>query len=65
MRKKRQSSQQCRLALLGPMGVKAVCRTLMKLTPVVSFTNVPLTAFALTDPKSAKKSDNLPVFLRF
>jgi len=29
---KRQSSQQCCLALLGPTGVKAVGRTLMKLT---------------------------------
>jgi len=32
MRKKRQSSQQCCLALLGPTGIKAVQRTLMKLT---------------------------------
>jgi len=30
---KRQSSQQCCLALLGPTGVKAIRRTLMKLTP--------------------------------
>jgi len=30
---KRLSSQQCRLALLGPTGVKAVRRMLMKLTP--------------------------------
>ncbi len=30
---KRQSSQQCRLALLGPTSVKAVRKTLVKLTP--------------------------------
>ncbi len=35
MRKKRQSSQQCHLALLGPMSVKAASRTLVKLTPDV------------------------------
>jgi len=34
---KRQSSQQCRLALLGPTGIKAVRRTLMKLTPCQVF----------------------------
>jgi hypothetical protein len=33
MRKKRQSSQQCHLALLGPTSVKAVSKTLVKLTP--------------------------------
>jgi hypothetical protein len=32
---KRQSSQQCRFALLGPMGIKAALRMLMKLTPDV------------------------------
>jgi len=31
--KKRQSSQQCHLALLGPMSVKAARKTLVKLTP--------------------------------
>ncbi len=31
--KKRQSSQQCHLALLGPTSVKAVGKTLVKLTP--------------------------------
>jgi len=34
MRKKRQSSQQCHLALLGPTSVKAASKTLMKFTPV-------------------------------
>jgi len=33
MRKKRQSSQQCHLALLGPTRVKAAPKTLVKLTP--------------------------------
>jgi len=33
MRKKRQSSQQCGLALLGPTSVKAARKTLVKLTP--------------------------------
>ena len=36
MCKKRQSSQQCRLAVLWPTSVKAVRRTLMKLTPGVN-----------------------------
>jgi len=33
MRKKRQSSQQCHLALLGPMSVKAAHKMFIKLTP--------------------------------
>jgi len=33
MRKKRQSSQQCHLAFLGPRSVKAACKTLVKSTP--------------------------------
>jgi len=33
MCKKRQSSQQCCLALLGPMSVKATRKMLMKLSP--------------------------------
>jgi len=37
---KRQSSQQCRLALLGPTGVKAVRIMLMKLTPGVNYINI-------------------------
>jgi len=36
MRKKRQSSHQYHLALLGPTSVKAARRTLMKLTPSIS-----------------------------
>jgi len=32
MHKKRQSSQQCHLALLGPTSVKAARKTLVKLT---------------------------------
>jgi len=35
MRKKRQSSQQFYLALLGPKRVKAVHKTLVKMTPDV------------------------------
>jgi len=33
VRKKRQSSWQCRLALLGPTSIKAARKTLVKLTP--------------------------------
>jgi len=40
MRKKRQSSWQCRLALLGHTSVKAAHKTLVKLTPGVNFTNI-------------------------
>ncbi len=40
---KRRLSQQCHLALLGPMSVKAACKTLVKLTPGVNFTNILLT----------------------
>jgi len=43
---KRQSSQQCRLALLGPTFVKAVCRALMKSTPGLNFINILLEHFA-------------------
>jgi len=39
MRKKRQSSQQCCLALFGSTSVKVVRKTLMKLTPDGSTTN--------------------------
>ena len=38
----------------------------MKLTPyVVDFPNIIRAAFALPDPKSAKDTDDLTVFLRF
>jgi len=46
MRKKRQSSWQCRLALLGPTSVKAACKTLVKLTP----------ALYLSDTRQCKKN---------
>jgi len=36
MRKKRQSSQQYHLALLGPTSVKAARKMLVKLKPVVN-----------------------------
>jgi len=45
MRKKRQSSWQCCLALLGPMSVKAARKTLVKLTPGVNFINIIHTNF--------------------
>ncbi len=60
--RKKQSSQQCCLALWEPTGVKAVRWPLMKLSPGVNFINVLQTAFLCTDPKSAKKNDNLTVF---
>jgi len=40
MRKNRQSSWQCCLTLLGPTSVKAVHKTLMKLSPGVNFINI-------------------------
>ncbi len=49
-----QSSQQCHLTLLGPMSVKAVCRTLMKLRSRLDFINVLCTAFALVDSESVR-----------
>jgi len=55
MRKKRQSSRQCHLALLGPTSVKGARKTLVKLTPGVNFTNILRKAFMRKDPKSAKK----------
>ncbi len=37
----------------------------MKLTSEVNFTNAPLTAFTLLDPKNVKNTDNLTGFLCF
>jgi len=51
--------------LLGSTSVKAECRMLMKLTPGVDFINVLWAAFMHADPKSAKKTDNLTLFLLF
>jgi hypothetical protein len=39
-KRKSQSSRQYLFTLLGSAGVKAVCRTLMKLSPGVNFTNL-------------------------
>ncbi len=50
-----QLSHQYLFTLSGSESVKAVRRTLMKLTTGVNFTNVLLAGFALTDPKSAKR----------
>jgi len=44
---------------------KAARKMLMKLTAVVNFINVLRAAFVLADPESAKKTDNLIVFLCF
>jgi hypothetical protein len=55
MCKKRESSLQCRLALLGPTSAKSVLNTLVKLTPGLNFINVLCTAFTLIDPKSVKR----------
>ncbi len=49
--------------LLGAAGIKAVHRTLMKLSPGVNSINVLQATFACADPKCAKKTDNLTVFL--
>ncbi len=51
--------------LSGTTCVKAVRRTLMKLSPGVNFINILYTAFTLVDPKSAKKINNLTVFYAF
>jgi hypothetical protein len=51
---KRQSSQQCHLALLGPMRVKAARKTLGKLRPGVNFINVLCTAFMPEAPQSVR-----------
>ena len=51
-----QSSFQYLFTLLGSMCVKAVRRTLIKLSPSVNFTNVLHAAFALVDPKSIKNT---------
>ncbi len=56
MRKKRQSSQQCHLALLGPMSLKAASKTLVKLTPGVNFTNVLGAAFTRARSQKSKKT---------
>ncbi len=51
-----QSSDQYLFTLLGSTSVKAVRRTLMKLSPGVHFINILCTAFALVDPKSIKNT---------
>ncbi len=62
-------SQKCQMILLtwlsffahsGSTCVRAVRRTLMKLSPSVNF-NVFRAAFTHTDPENAKKTDNLTV----
>ncbi len=55
MRKNRQSGQQCHLARLGPMSVKVVRKTLMKLTPGLNFIKIQHTAFKHLDSKKRKK----------
>ncbi len=47
-----QSSCQYLLTLLGSARIKAVCRTLMKLSSGLNFINVLSTAFAQADPKA-------------
>jgi len=48
--------------LLGSTSIKAVRKTLVKLTPGVNFTKILCTTFTLVYPKSIKKIDNLTVF---
>ncbi len=43
------------LALLGATGVKAACRSMMKLTPSVDLNNILWGAFTPVDPKSVKR----------
>jgi hypothetical protein len=51
-----QSSSQYLFTLLGSTSAKAVCKTLVKLTPGVNCINVLRTAFVLVDPKSVKNT---------
>ncbi len=53
--KKIQLSHQCLFTLLGSTSVKAVRRTLVKLTQGLNFINVLRAAFAHVDPKSVKR----------
>jgi len=53
--RKKQSSQQCHLTLLGPTGVKAAHWMLMKSTLGINFINVLWAAFVPVDPKSVKR----------
>jgi hypothetical protein len=50
-----QSSHQYLFTLLGSTSVKAVRRTLMKLSPGVNFINILRAAFAPVDPESIKR----------
>ncbi len=48
--------------LLRSTSIKAVSKTLVKLTTWLNFTNILHSAFASADPKRAKKTDGFPVF---
>jgi len=52
-------------ALLGSSSVKAACRTLMKFTPKVNFTNMFTRSFYAYRSQKHKKTDNLTAFLCF
>ncbi len=54
-KRKKDSEVVILFTLLGTTRVKAVLRTLMKLSPGVDFINVIRTAFTLVDPKSVKR----------
>jgi len=51
--------------LLGSARGKVARKMLMKLTTGVDFINILRVAFTPTDLKSAKKTENFTVFLRF
>jgi len=55
---KSQSSCQYLFTLLGSACVKAVRRTLMKLSPGVNFNNNLQVAFTCADPKRVKDTDD-------
>jgi len=56
---KRLSSHQCLFALLGSASAKAVCKTLVKLTPGVDLTHTLSAAFMPADPKRTKKNSSV------
>jgi hypothetical protein len=63
-KRKRNSEVVNLFTLLGTMCVKAVRKTLMKLSPSVNFINILAKAYMRADPKSGKRY-NFTEFLRF
>ena len=62
-KRKKYSQVVSLFVLLGSGCVKAAHKMLVKSTPWVNFIDILRAALAQRDPKSAKKTDNLTVFL--